>query len=52
MLRKALQSATEGKNIGMDWHDDGHWPHCMDYLVKVGILNYSLLLFCFGQTFD
>ena len=35
MLRKALQSAAEGKNIGVDWHDDDHWPHCMDYLVKV-----------------
>jgi hypothetical protein len=35
MLRKALQSAAEGKKIGVDWHDDDHWPHCMDYLVKV-----------------
>ncbi|PYH49296.1 uncharacterized protein BP01DRAFT_378865 [Aspergillus saccharolyticus JOP 1030-1] len=34
MMRQALQSASEGQDIGKDWHDDGHWPHCMDYLVK------------------
>ncbi|RAL12837.1 uncharacterized protein BO97DRAFT_450834 [Aspergillus homomorphus CBS 101889] len=44
-IRKALQSASEGKAIGMDWHDDGHWPHCMDYLVKVATPNqFSSLL--------
>ncbi|OJJ96907.1 hypothetical protein ASPACDRAFT_1890748, partial [Aspergillus aculeatus ATCC 16872] len=35
MMRQALQSASEGEDIGKDWHDDGHWPHCMDYLAKM-----------------
>jgi hypothetical protein len=46
MLRKALQSASEGKKIGVDWHDDNHWPHCMDYLVKVGrLLCYPVMMY-------
>ncbi|PYI16962.1 hypothetical protein BO99DRAFT_434959 [Aspergillus violaceofuscus CBS 115571] len=41
MMRQALQAASEGEAIGKDWHDDGHWPHCMDYLVKVAITHWS-----------
>ena len=36
-LREALQRATEGVNIGIDQHDDDHWPHCFHYL-RQGIL--------------
>lgn len=42
MFRKALQEASEGKKIGTDWRDDAHWPHCMDYLVKVNIPHFFL----------
>ncbi|KAH8812248.1 hypothetical protein F5884DRAFT_305883 [Xylogone sp. PMI_703] len=31
-LRQAIQQAREGKDPGVDWHDNDHWPHCMDYL--------------------
>lgn len=34
-LRKALQEASEGKDIGMDWTDNLHWPHCLDLLRSV-----------------
>ncbi|KAF7187725.1 hypothetical protein HII31_11064 [Pseudocercospora fuligena] len=31
-IRKALQRASAGENIGKDAHDDPHWPHCLYYL--------------------
>lgn len=31
-LRKALQRASAGEYIGVDGHDNPHWPHCMHYL--------------------
>jgi hypothetical protein len=31
-FRIALQNSTEGRDIGQDWHDDPHWPHCFNYL--------------------
>ncbi|KAF2493674.1 hypothetical protein BU16DRAFT_465495 [Lophium mytilinum] len=32
-MRVALQHAREGLiDIGVDWRDDAHWPHCFDYL--------------------
>ncbi|KKA18174.1 hypothetical protein T310_7873 [Rasamsonia emersonii CBS 393.64] len=31
-MRLALQQAREGIDIGVDWRDDAHWPHCFDYL--------------------
>jgi hypothetical protein len=31
-FRTALQNSAEGRDIGEDWHDDPHWPHCFDYL--------------------
>jgi hypothetical protein len=34
-MRMALQEAREGKEIGKDWTDDAHWPHCLDYLRSV-----------------
>lgn len=34
-FRKALQAASSGEDIGKDWHDNGHWPHCFDYMRKV-----------------
>ncbi|KAI0402433.1 hypothetical protein F4802DRAFT_575729 [Xylaria palmicola] len=33
-LRHAIQQAREGKDPGLDWQDNDHWPHCMDYLRK------------------
>lgn len=33
-MRTALQDLLAGKDIGIDWHDNGHWPHCLDYLVQ------------------
>ncbi|KAI0412909.1 hypothetical protein F5X98DRAFT_353427 [Xylaria grammica] len=33
-LRHAIQGAREGKDPGLDWQDNDHWPHCMDYLRK------------------
>lgn len=44
MFRKALQDARDGKNIGTDWHDDDHWPHCMDYLLQVHILRKTFII--------
>lgn len=34
-LRNALQQAREGIDPGLDWRDNDHWPHCLDYLRKV-----------------
>lgn len=31
-FRKALQTAREGNEIGIDFHDDEHWPHCLWYM--------------------
>jgi hypothetical protein len=31
-IRRALQDAKEGRDIGVDQHDNAHWPHCLDYL--------------------
>ncbi|KIX96817.1 uncharacterized protein Z520_07537 [Fonsecaea multimorphosa CBS 102226] len=31
-IRKALQRAKAGEDIGTDDHDDPHWPHCFWYL--------------------
>lgn len=31
-LRMALQKASNGENIGVDWTDDLHWPHCLHHL--------------------
>jgi hypothetical protein len=31
-LRVALQRASRGEDIGVDWRDDVHWPHCLQYL--------------------
>ncbi|KAI1436983.1 hypothetical protein GGR50DRAFT_158091 [Xylaria sp. CBS 124048] len=33
-LRHAIQQAREGTDPGLDWQDNDHWPHCMDYLRK------------------
>jgi hypothetical protein len=27
-----MQQAREGEDIGVDWRDDVHWPHCLHYL--------------------
>jgi len=34
-IREAIQDASEGREIGMDWKDNDRWPHCLDYLRKV-----------------
>jgi hypothetical protein len=34
-MRKALQDAYEGKEIGFDQNENGHWPHCFNYLREV-----------------
>ncbi|KAF2099164.1 hypothetical protein NA57DRAFT_76396 [Rhizodiscina lignyota] len=39
-LRKALQESRDGKDIGLDHHDNIHWPHCMDYLFET-LLCYA-----------
>ncbi|KAI1825013.1 hypothetical protein F4861DRAFT_219365 [Xylaria intraflava] len=33
-LRHAIQMAREGVDPGLDWQDNDHWPHCLDYLRK------------------
>ncbi|KAM7186187.1 protein of unknown function (DUF3328) domain containing protein [Rhypophila sp. PSN 637] len=33
-LRNALQQSREGVDPGLDWRDNDHWPHCLDYLRK------------------
>lgn len=42
-LRKALQHSREGIDIGIDQHDNAHWPHCMDYLRQVSKILHSLI---------
>ncbi|KAF2464343.1 uncharacterized protein BDR25DRAFT_346819 [Lindgomyces ingoldianus] len=39
-MRMTLQLAREGVDIGVDWRDDAHWPHCFDYL-RESILCYA-----------
>lgn len=39
-MRKALQDAREGVDIGVDYRDDGHWPHCFDYLRKASLFFF------------
>ncbi|RDW58245.1 hypothetical protein BP6252_13656 [Coleophoma cylindrospora] len=39
-FRKALQNAREGNEIGIDFRDDEHWPHCLWYL-KQAILCFA-----------
>ncbi|KAH7380634.1 hypothetical protein BKA66DRAFT_126286 [Pyrenochaeta sp. MPI-SDFR-AT-0127] len=39
-MRRALQLAKEGVDIGTDWRDDAHWPHCFDYL-RESIMCYA-----------
>ena len=34
-LRKAPQESHDGKDIGVDWQDDDHWPHCLHCLYQV-----------------
>lgn len=31
-MRKALQRARAGEDIGIDYRDNTHWPHCFHYL--------------------
>ncbi|KAF2114050.1 hypothetical protein BDV96DRAFT_600790 [Lophiotrema nucula] len=31
-IRKALQDAREGHDIGLDEKDNSHWPHCLQFL--------------------
>ena len=31
-FRHTLQQASEGADIGTDWTDNRHWPHCLHYL--------------------
>lgn len=38
-IRKALQRAHDGEDIGMDYRDDGHWPHCLHYLRETFLCN-------------
>lgn len=38
-LRKALQHAAHGEDIGTDYHDNAHWPHCFDYLRSTLMCN-------------
>ncbi|KAK4896121.1 hypothetical protein LTR27_005978 [Elasticomyces elasticus] len=39
-FRTTLQKAWEGEQIGFDYHDNHHWPHCFDYL-RSTILCYG-----------
>lgn len=34
----ALQSAHDGKDPGLDYEDNEHWPHCLDYLRKASFV--------------
>lgn len=31
-MRKTLQQARAGEDIGIDYRDNTHWPHCFHYL--------------------
>jgi hypothetical protein len=31
-FRKTLQRAHAGEDVGLDWEDNSHWPHCFLYL--------------------
>ncbi|OJJ42563.1 hypothetical protein ASPZODRAFT_1305186 [Penicilliopsis zonata CBS 506.65] len=33
-FRSAIQMAREGVDPGLDWQDNSHWPHCLDYMRK------------------
>lgn len=39
-LRTALQSAYDGVPVAIDWHENEHWPHCLDYL-RLSILCFA-----------
>lgn len=39
-FRKALQNAREGNEIGIDFRDDEHWPHCLWY-IRQAILCFA-----------
>lgn len=34
-----MQFAREGGQIGLDHHDDHHWPHCLYYLRQAILCN-------------
>lgn len=38
-LRAALQRAQRGEDIGLDYRDDAHWPHCLHYLRQMIICH-------------
>lgn len=48
-IRKALQNAREGKEIGIDERDNTHWPHCLQLLREVRTLNGTGFLKCFAD---
>ena len=37
-FRLAIQRASEGEDVGMDFRHD-HWPHCLDYMRKIVLCN-------------
>ncbi|KAF2710789.1 hypothetical protein K504DRAFT_376102 [Pleomassaria siparia CBS 279.74] len=39
-MRSVIQRAREGEDVGKDWTDDLHWPHCFDYL-RMSILCFA-----------
>lgn len=39
-LRTALQRVQRGEEIGLDYRDDAHWPHCLHYL-RQGIICHA-----------
>jgi hypothetical protein len=48
-IRRAIQEAREGIDPGIDQNDNGHWPHCFDYLRQVSpkliLLPFFILTF-------
>ncbi len=37
-FRLAIQRASEGHNVGVDFRDD-HWGHCLDYMRRIVLCN-------------
>lgn len=58
-MRMTLQQAREGLDIGEDWKEDSHWPHCFDYMRSVSpaslgntrdvMLTCNQTIMCYGD---
>jgi hypothetical protein len=39
-FRRTIQMARNGEDPGFDYWDNGHWPHCFDYLRNVRLTRF------------